>query len=176
VRFPITINKLKNHGRKYCVKFACSLAFCSVFFLSIAQGVEPVDFTLPDIDGQMHSLSDYRGKWVIVNFWATWCAPCIKEIPQLSELSKMTDPVQPVVIGIDFEEVDEAYLRQFMERFNMDYLVLRVGDAPLIPFEPLKGIPTTFIVSPQGNIVFTKVGAVTGQQLLDELNALVLKN
>ncbi len=132
--------------------------------------LETVDFTLPDIDGKLHSLSDYRGEWVIVNFWATWCAPCIKEIPDLIELSKLSDPVQPVVIGIDFEEIDKIQLREFMNSLNMDYLVLIVGESPLIPFEPLKGMPTTFIVSPQGQIVFRKIGAVTKEILLNELN------
>ena len=132
--------------------------------------LETVDFTLPDIDGNLHSLSDYRGEWVIVNFWATWCAPCIKEIPDLIELSKLSDPVRPVVIGIDFEEIDKIQLREFMNSLNMDYLVLIVGEAPLIPFEPLKGMPTTFIVSPQGQIVFRKIGAVTKEILLHELN------
>ena len=132
--------------------------------------LETVDFTLPDIDGKLHSLSDYRGEWVIVNFWATWCAPCIKEIPELIELSKLSDPVRPVVIGIDFEEIDKVQLREFMNSLNMDYLVLIVGEAPLIPFEPLKGMPTTFIVSPQGQIVFRKIGAVTKEILLNELN------
>ncbi len=162
--------------KKFYLDLLRLFTICTVFHFSVVQGSEPAEFTLPDIDGKMHSLSDYRGQWVIVNFWATWCAPCIKEIPELSEVSKMTEPVQPVVIGIDFEEVDTAYLRQFMDQLEMDYLVLRIGDAPLIPFEPLKGMPTTFIVSPQGHIVFTKVGAVTKQQLEEQLNALVSGN
>ncbi len=134
---------------------------------------EPVDFTLPDIDGQMHSLSDYRGQWVIVNFWATWCAPCIKEIPELIEISNLEEPVTPVVIGIDFEEIDDESLRSFMDTMNMTYLVLRIGQTPLIPFEPLKGMPTTFIVSPQGHIAYQKIGAVTKERLVEELHKLV---
>ena len=161
------LNKLS--GNQICVIVIAMIAL----FLGAVRAdsiLETVDFTLPDIDGNLHSLSDYRGEWVIVNFWATWCAPCIKEIPDLIELSKLSDPVQPAVIGIDFEEIDKVQLREFMNSLNMDYLVLIVGEAPLIPFEPLKGMPTTFIVSPQGQIVFRKIGAVTKEILLNELN------
>lgn len=131
-----------------------------------------MDFTLPDIHGNMHSLSDFREQWVIVNFWATWCAPCIKEIPELIEVSKLTEPVKPVVIGIDFEEIQTEDLLKFVEAMNMDYLVLRVGGSPLIPFEPLKGLPTTFIVSPDGAIVFRKISSVTKETLIRELEVL----
>ncbi len=134
---------------------------------------EKVDFTLADIDGKMHSLSDFRGQWVIVNFWATWCSPCIQEIPHLNKLSKITEPVQPFVIGIDFEEIDKDSLQQFMDKLEMDYLVLLVGDAPLIPFEPLKGMPTTFLVSPNGEIAAKWIGAVTEQKVLEKLSSLV---
>ncbi len=130
---------------------------------------DPVDFTLPDPDGQLHSLSDFRGEWVIVNFWATWCSPCLKEIPDLVEISRRTDPVPVVVIGIDFEEIDTRALKKFLEAFAVNYLILRVGESPLIPFEPLKGLPTTFIVSPQGHIVFTKIGPTTREQLTEQL-------
>ncbi|MDE0310544.1 MAG: TlpA disulfide reductase family protein [Acidiferrobacterales bacterium] len=133
---------------------------------------EIVDFTLPDIQGNLHSLSDYRGQWVIVNFWATWCAPCIKEIPELNEVSRLTDPVTPVVIGIDFEEIDTESLKEFIMALEMEYLVLRIGDQPLVPFEPLKGMPTTFIVSPEGKIVFRKIAAVTKHVLIEKLKAL----
>ena len=160
-------------------RFSISCIFHTLLvLLFVSNGVmaqtdgDTVDFTLPDIEGRMHSLSDYRGRWVIVNFWATWCAPCIKEIPELVEISKMHDPVQPVVIGIDFEEIDDQYLRDFVSQMNMSYLVLRVGQSPLIPFEPLKGMPTTFIVSPEGRIVFRKIGAVTKDRLIEELEEL----
>lgn len=87
----------------------------------------------------------------------------------LNELAKMEKPVQPVVIGIDFEELETEALRKFMETMKMDYLVLRIGEAPLIPFEPLKGMPTTFVVSPEGKIVYRHVGLVTKADLLDQL-------
>lgn len=150
------------------VAILVAFAFAGPASVANAQS-EVVDFELPDIDGKMHRLSDYRGSWVIVNFWATWCSPCIKEIPMLNELAKMEKPVQPVVIGIDFEELETEALRKFMETMKMDYLVLRIGEAPLIPFEPLKGMPTTFVVSPEGKIVYRHVGLVTKADLLDQL-------
>ena len=134
---------------------------------------DTVDFSLPDIEGQTHHLSDFRGQWVIVNFWATWCSPCITEIPHLVELNDLKEPVSPVVIGIDFEEIETQALRKFMQALEMDYLVLRIGESPIVPFEPLKGLPTTFIVSPQGKIVYRKTGPVTKKLLLTELGKLV---
>ena len=169
-KFRVKMNpSIKRFNNQSCV---VAIVVIALFFGTARadSNLETVDFTLPDIDGNLHSLSDYRGEWIIVNFWATWCAPCIKEIPELIELSKLSDPVKPVVIGIDFEEIDKVQLREFMNSLNMDYLVLIVGEAPLIPFEPLKGMPTTFIVSPQGQIVFRKIGAVTKEILLNELN------
>ena len=130
---------------------------------------EAVEFELPDIDGNIHRLSDFRGHWVVVNFWATWCGPCVREIPILSEVDRMSDPVDAVVIGIDFEEIDEKFLREAMAKLKIDYLVLRIGSTPLIPFEPLKGLPSTFIVSPQGDIVFRHAGEIDRENLIEAL-------
>ena len=155
------------------VRVGAILFAFALFASTVTASEQVVDFTLPDINGKSHSLSDYRGQWVIVNFWATWCGPCIEEIPELIEVSKLTDPVTPVVIGIDFEEIDTESLLEFTNALKMDYLVLRIGERPLVPFEPLKGMPTTFIVSPEGKIVFRKIAAVTKEILVEQLKALI---
>ncbi len=158
--------------KRFLKKFAFVLLYSTVCFLSAPVHAQSlvVDFELSDIHGKMHRLSDYRGQWVIVNFWATWCAPCLEEIPMLREIAKMEEPVQPVVIGIDFEEIEKESLQKFIEEFEIDYLVLLIGDTPLIPFEPLKGMPTTFVVSPEGKIVYRHVGLVTKETLLNILS------
>lgn len=166
----------KRFRKQLTVSRHATLFLILLFVSQAALSSESVDFTLPDVDGQLHSLSDFRGEWVIVNFWATWCSPCLKEIPEFNEMSHMTEPVPVVVIGIDFEEIETEPLKKFMEALEMNYLVLRVGQSPLIPFEPLKGLPTTFIVSPDGRIVYTKVGQVTQETLIEQLEIQLEQN
>ena len=166
----------KRFRKQLTVSRHATLFLILLFGSQAALSSESVDFTLPDVDGQFHSLSDFRGEWVIVNFWATWCSPCLKEIPEFNEMSHMTEPVPVVVIGIDFEEIETEPLKKFMEALEMNYLVLRVGQSPLIPFEPLKGLPTTFIVSPDGRIVYTKIGQVTKDTLIEQLEIQLEQN
>jgi thiol-disulfide isomerase/thioredoxin len=125
----------------------------------------PAAFELQDVKGQLHRLEDYRGKWVIVNFWATWCSPCIKEIPELKRFHQQHHEKDIVVIGINFEELTVEQLQQAIDEFDIDYPVLRIGSVPLVPFEPLKGLPSTFAVSPQGRLVKSWIGPVDGEVL-----------
>ena len=125
----------------------------------------PAAFELLDTSGQQHRLEDYRGNWVIVNFWATWCGPCIKEIPELKRFYQRHRDNGVVVIGINFEELTVDQLKQAIGEFDIDYPVLRVGSVPLVPFEPLKGLPSTFAVSPQGRMVKSWIGPVNEETL-----------
>ena len=121
---------------------------------------EPVDFTLPDLDGKPVSLSDYRGKWVIVNYWATWCPPCLEEIPELVSLHEDNSDTL-VVLGIDYEEVNAGYLKEFVESHMMSYPVVRTDPVPVTALGPVMGLPTTYIISPTGERLARQEGPVT---------------
>ena len=128
-----------------------------------------VDFLLPDADGQVHRLSDHRGKWVVINFWATWCGPCMVEIPELMQFHERHKDDDAIVIGVNFEEIETPDLVKFIDEMGINYLVVRAGDTPVLPFEPLKGLPSTFFVDPHGEYVASHVGPVTGAAIEDFL-------
>ncbi|MDX1698886.1 MAG: TlpA disulfide reductase family protein [Thiohalobacterales bacterium] len=131
---------------------------------SAATAGEAVDFTLPDISGKDVSLSDYRGKWVIVNYWATWCPPCLEEIPDLVDLHENNRDTL-VVLGINHEEVNEEYLREFVESHMMSYPVLRMEPVPITPLGTILGLPTTYIITPEGRAVARQEGPVTREAI-----------
>jgi thiol-disulfide isomerase/thioredoxin len=126
---------------------------------------EPVDFTLPDLEGKQRSLSEFRGKWVIVNYWATWCPPCLEEIPDLVEFHDRHKDHDAVVIGINYEEVNEDYLREFVDSHFMTYPVLRMEPVPVTVLGPVLGLPTTYIISPEGERIARQEGPVTGEAI-----------
>lgn len=125
---------------------------------------EIVDFTLPDLEGKAVSLSDFRGKWIVVNYWATWCPPCLDEIPDLVEFYE-DNRADVVVLGIDYEEVGDDYLKEFVDTHFMSYPVLRMDPVPVTPLGPVLGLPTTYIISPQGERMARQEGPVTREAL-----------
>ena len=125
---------------------------------------EKVDFTLEDLDGNPVSLSDFRGKWVIVNYWATWCPPCLEEIPDLVGLYEDNrDTI--VVLGVDDEEVNREYLQEFVESHMMSYPVMQMDPRPMTELGPVLGLPTTYIISPEGERMARQEGPVTREAL-----------
>lgn len=121
---------------------------------------QPVDFTIQSANAKPIRLSDYRGQWIVVNFWATWCPPCLDEIPDLVRFHRERASDGAMVLGVNFEELDPFLLESFLEDHDMSYPNGQVGDTPLVPFEPLKGLPTTFIVDPAGVIVVRRTGPI----------------
>lgn len=125
---------------------------------------EPVDFSLQQLGGGEVLLSDFRGQWVVVNYWATWCAPCRKEIPDLSKLHQERDDV--TVLGLAFEDLDDSGFYAFLEDFDVTYPLLKVDVYnPPEPFGAPMALPTTIILDQQGRAVKAFIGPVTREAI-----------
>ncbi len=127
------------------------------------------DFALTDLNGKNHKLSDYRGKWVVVNYWATWCPPCRKEIPDFVKFQQNHDNVQ--ILGIAYEDAAIEKLRHFVQEFQINYPILTVDvynpPATILNNTPL---PTTVIYDPNGRQVEKRIGPMTEHDLAAAIN------
>ncbi len=128
------------------------------------------DFTVTDIEGNQHTLSNYLGKNVLVVFWATWCPSCKLEIPHLIELRKMLGEDKLTILAISNEE--QEILKPFVTARGINYTVAALGNSPLpSPFIDVTGIPTTFFIDPQGKIKFVALGMINLEQTKAILDA-----
>jgi thiol-disulfide isomerase/thioredoxin len=123
----------------------------------------PVDFTLPDLKGAPHKLSDYRGKWVVVNYWATWCPPCLEEIPDLVDFHHKHQDA--VVLGVNFEDIPTEQIEDFVDSMDITYPVLREEPGPSSELGVIPGLPTSFVIDPEGNLAARNVGPLTGEAI-----------
>lgn len=151
---------------------AAAIAVCALPVIA-ADRPAPIDLELATLDGGAFRFADQRGKWVVVNYWATWCAPCIKEIPDLSAFDQARDDA--VVVGLAFEEIEEADLRAFLTRHPATYPIVPVDVyAPPAAFDVPRGLPTTYLVGPDGRVAHRFIGPITSKDIatrIDELEA-----
>ena len=130
-----------------------------------ATATEPLDFPLTTLSGEQQQLSDYRGRWVIVNYWATWCPPCRKEMPELDLFHENHHETDAVVLGINYEKISDEELRQFIDKQFLSFPMYRQPVNHATPFGRLNGLPTTFVISPDGVPVAVETGGITADML-----------
>ena len=115
------------------------------------------DFELPDLDGEKRKLSDYRGKVVIVNFWATWCPPCRKEIPSMQRAWNTLKNRDVVMLAVHVGgNADKVW--SFLNDFDVDFPVLMDKSSRVSRSWPMMGLPVTFIIDPKGRIALRAIG------------------
>lgn len=142
--------------------FTCALLFAGSVFAAqvlspVGQRVMAPDFELPDTEGRMHRLSDYRGKTVIINFWTTWCPPCREEIPSMNRAWNTLQQEDVVILAINMGE-DEDTIFIFTADYPADFPLLLDREGEVIASWPVKGLPTTYVVAPDGRIAYRAIG------------------
>jgi thiol-disulfide isomerase/thioredoxin len=121
------------------------------------------DFTLTALDGTSYTLSELRGQWVLVSFWATWCEPCKDELPMFQQLTE-SHPDNVTVLAINLRE-ETSLITAFVEDYGLTFpILMNPDDATVLAYQVL-GLPQTLIVNPDGEVVFRRFGPITEEDL-----------
>lgn len=131
------------------------------------------DFTAPDLDGQLFRLADLRGEVVVLNFWATWCPPCVVEMPEFVRLAAELRGQGVRFVGVSQDRGGAADVRPFAERLGVNYPLVLDPSAEVLALYGAEYLPTTFVIDREGRVHASKVGALDRRQLLDLLGDLI---
>jgi peroxiredoxin len=119
---------------------------------------------LRDLEGHEISSDRFKGKVLVVDFWATWCAPCVGEIPGYIALQKKYGPAGLVIVGISLDQKGPDQVKQFAQAKGMNYQVVMGDDQVAEAFGGIDAIPTTFLISREGRILHQKTGAMPPEE------------
>ncbi len=132
-------------------------------------------FTLQDLNGKNVSLADFRGKVVILDFWATWCPPCVKEIPHFIELYEQYKDKGFAMVGISLDQAGISVVKSFAQKFQINYPILMTDGRVDKAYGGIQSIPTTFVIDSAGNISKKYVGYIDKAVFENDIKALLAK-
>lgn len=131
---------------------------------------------LEDLDGRVHDINAYRGQVVLVNFWATWCAPCIEEMPAMQRLENRMEGKPFKILAVDISET-AGDIREFLERVPVEFSILIDPDGDTMQSWKVYVLPSNFLVDPDGRIRYSTLGAVEWDDdtIVEKIDALMKK-
>ena len=137
-----------------------TILFCLILLLLSFQ-VQA--FQSQDVTGKIHKLSDYKGRWVLVNFWATWCPPCLKEIPDLIALHEQRKDL--ILIGVAMDIDDPKVVMDFVRSMSITYPIV-LGDRKIASqLDEISLLPSTYFFDPEGNPAARQQGLISRESI-----------
>lgn len=133
-----------------------------VFLLPVTT-VQGSELALKDDTGKLHQLADYKGKWLLVNYWATWCPPCLEEIPDLVNLYDAHHNRDLMVIGVVVDYESPKEVAKYVDDMLMSYPIVLSADKSSGVKQQPEVLPTTYVYSPDGKLFKVKQGIITKQ-------------
>lgn len=137
------------------------LSLCLLLLLTFS--LQATAFRFQDSTGKIHTLADYKGRWVVVNFWATWCPPCLEEIPDLIALYENRDDV--MVIGVAMDFADPRIVMEFVEAMSISYPTVLGSRHIAAQIEDITMLPSTYLFDPLGRPAARKLGLITREDI-----------
>lgn len=158
MQYPAAVSsKTCRPARKY--------GLCGLLVLLLLGGCQNQEFE--QANGTTLDWQSLRGHWVLVNYWAEWCKPCLEEIPELNDLDRSGSVV---VLGVNFDGVTGQPLIDLGERMGIDYGMLGEDPGPALGWQMPVGLPATFVVDPEGNLKETRFGPQTEEDITALIN------
>jgi len=131
------------------------------------------DFELRDLKGNQVHLSEFRGKAVVLNFWATWCTPCRRELPWLIEFQKEYGPRGLQIVGVSMDDAGINAIAPFVRRIGIDYIVLQGDSRVSSLYGGLSVLPTTYYISPHGDVIAFVNGVLSKTEIEHDIRAVL---
>ena len=137
--------------------------FCFIWLLCACSNTDN-DTSLVFLNGDGKKLSDFEGQWLLINYWAAWCKPCLNEIPELNVINARSDVE---VLAFNYDDLDETLLRKQLDKFDIQYRSIVIDPALLFKQAKPRGLPATIVVNQRGEFVKWLYGAQSRQSLLE---------
>lgn len=165
---PEVVSPLRSNRILLCacaLSIAASLALHHATALAEGPGRMAPSFAVRTLDGKMFKMSEHRGRPVVLDFWATWCAPCRASMPHLARIQERYSADGLVVLGLSVDEQGPAVVKRFAERIRIHFRLAMADEKLLDQYGPIRQIPTTFFINRRGEVVRRTVGYLDAETL-----------